>query len=116
MEEFRETFLKRADPSGSANVVQLGGVTRWLGFRLSLEELQDLVALVDTDGSGEIDFDEFLKIIRKYKEDEYKKLSKVFAKAKAARISGDNITGDELEAHEIRTHVLRELGFSKLSN
>jgi Ca2+-binding EF-hand superfamily protein len=116
IEEFKKVFDKYAEACGSANVLQLGSCTRWLGFRLSLEDLQNLIGLVDTAGSGEIELDEFLKIIRRYREDNFNKLALVFAKgARLSPKSADDAGVDALHAHEIRLVVLKELGFDKLT-
>jgi Ca2+-binding EF-hand superfamily protein len=114
MEEYKSVFGKYAEV-GSVNVVQLGSCTRWLGFRLKLEDLQDLLGLVDNDGSGEIEFDEFLKIIRKYREDEFDKLTRAFAKGvRLSPTPGDDGIVTALHAHEMRSIVLKELGFDSM--
>jgi len=79
---------------------------RWLGISLTFEELQDLIALVDNDVSGVVDFDELLKIVRKYEEDAFKQLRREFAKG--ARVSPWTISS-------IRKVLLPELGFTSLT-
>eukprot|EP00971_Amphidinium_carterae_P308360 6127809-Amphidinium_carterae.1 len=56
---------------GAVDVVELGGALRWLGYPVTVERAhhrcctaQELMYDVDVDRSGEIDFDEFLKIMR----------------------------------------------------
>ena len=51
------------DASGSIGVDEIKGPLIGLGLVNSLEEVQDLVNLVDEDGSGNIEFGEFLDII-----------------------------------------------------
>merc|ERR1712195_288204 len=64
MEEIREAFgLFDADASGSIDVRELKAAMRALGFEIKNEELKKMVADVDTDGSGMIEFGEFLEMM-----------------------------------------------------
>eukprot|EP00936_MAST-01D_sp_MAST-1D-sp1_P001369 g1369.t1 len=59
--EFKEAFdVFDEDGGGTISADELGHVLRMLGQDPSEGDLQAIVAEVDTDGSGEIDFDEFL--------------------------------------------------------
>ena len=59
--EFKEAFaLFDVDGDGSITVEELRTVFSSLGQNPSDQELRDMIADVDEDGSGEIDFDEFL--------------------------------------------------------
>jgi len=69
--EFREAFSvfdKNGD--GSIGTKELGTVMKTLGLNPTDEELQQMVAEVDTDGNGEIDFDEFCAMMVKKMEDD----------------------------------------------
>lgn len=62
--EFRETFaLFDADGDGTISANEIGKVLRNLGQAPSDTELRDLVHEVDTDGNGDIDYDEFLEMM-----------------------------------------------------
>merc|ERR1712028_257230 len=64
MEEIREAFgLFDADASGSIDVRELKAAMRALGFEIKNEELKKMVSDVDTDGSGMIEFGEFLEMM-----------------------------------------------------
>lgn len=52
-----------ADKSESIDLEELAEVFRALGQTPSTEEIQDIIKEVDIDGSGQIDFDEFLQVI-----------------------------------------------------
>lgn len=52
-----------ADHSGSIDVQELGAVFEAMGQTLSPEELKSLMSQVDDDGSGEMEFDEFLLLM-----------------------------------------------------
>ena len=51
------------DASGAIGVEEIKGPLIGLGLVDSLEEVEKLVRLVDQDGSGDIEFSEFLGII-----------------------------------------------------
>ena len=53
------------DNSGSMSTSELGVLMRRMGYEPSDDELKKLLAEVDADGSGEIDFDEFVVLIKK---------------------------------------------------
>jgi calmodulin len=64
--EFKEAFkLFDKDGGGSIDVEELGDAMRALGSDPDPEELQQMVDEVDEDGSGEIEFDEFLLLMSK---------------------------------------------------
>merc|ERR1712153_218605 len=64
MEEIREAFgLFDGDASGSIDVRELKAAMRALGFEIKNEELKKMVADVDGDGNGTIEFSEFLEMM-----------------------------------------------------
>lgn len=64
--EFREAFaLFDKDGDGLITTKELGTVMRALGQNPTEAELRDLIAEVDMDGSGAIDFPEFLAMMTK---------------------------------------------------
>merc|ERR1711924_505913 len=73
------------DGDGTITTKELGTVMRSLGQNPTEAELQDMINEVDVDGSGPIDFPEFLNLMaRKMKdtdsEEEIKEAFKVFDK------------------------------------
>jgi len=61
----RETFdMYDADGSGDIDQSELKTLMAQLGFDLSGEELSNMVAEVDVDGNGEIDFEEFVQLFK----------------------------------------------------
>ena len=61
----RETFdMYDADGSGDIDQSELKTLMAQLGFDLSNEELSNMVAEVDVDGNGEIDYDEFVQLFK----------------------------------------------------
>ena len=56
-----------ADGSQAIGVAELEDPLIALGFVSSREEVQKLITKVDEDGTGEIEFDEFLLIMRDIK-------------------------------------------------
>ena len=66
IEEFRATFKKfDLDGDNTINTKELGNVMRMLGQNPTEAELQDMIADVDTDGNGSIEFEEFKQLMFK---------------------------------------------------
>ncbi|NWS31296.1 CALMS protein, partial [Phainopepla nitens] len=103
--EFKEAFsLFDRDGDGCITTKELGTVMRSLGQNPTEAELQDMVGEVDADGSGTIDFAEFLSLMaRKMRdtdsEEEIREAFRVFDKDGNGYIS----------AAELR-HVMTNLG------
>ncbi|NXP50292.1 CALMS protein, partial [Heliornis fulica] len=103
--EFKEAFsLFDRDGDGSISTKELGTVMRSLGQNPTEAELQDMVGEVDADGSGAVDFPEFLSLMaRKMREadgeEEIREAFRVFDKDGNGYIS----------AAELR-HVMTNLG------
>ncbi|XP_027353284.1 calmodulin-like protein 11 isoform X3 [Abrus precatorius] len=112
--EFLEAFcLFDKDGDGCITIEELGTAIRSLDENPTVEELQIMMSEVDTDGSGTIEFGEFLNLMaRKMKETEaeedLKEAFRVFDKDEDGYISpselrcvmitiGERVTGEELE-------------------
>ena len=66
LEELRKAFrLFDDDETGKISFANLKRVARELGEALSDEELQEMIDEADRDGDGEVDVDEFLRIMQK---------------------------------------------------
>uniref|UniRef100_A0A674IHD9 EF-hand domain-containing protein n=1 Tax=Terrapene triunguis TaxID=2587831 RepID=A0A674IHD9_9SAUR len=103
--EFKEAFsLFDKDGDGSITTSELGTVMRSLGQNPTEAELQDMIGELDDDGSGTVDFPEFLSMMaRKMRdtdsEEEIREAFRVFDRDKNGYIS----------AAELR-HVMTNLG------
>lgn len=103
--EFKEAFsLFDKDGDGCITTNELGTVMRSLGPNPTEAEVREMINEVDADGSGTIDFPEFLNLMaRKMKytvsEEELKEAFKVFDKDQDGLIS----------ASELR-HIMTSLG------
>ncbi|KAL5276839.1 hypothetical protein ACFFRR_002198 [Megaselia abdita] len=103
--EFKEAFmLFDKDEDGTISLSELGVVMRSLGQRPSELELRNMITEFDTDGSGSIEFNEFLQMMSKKMvgadgEFELKEAFKVFDKDNDGLISSS----------ELR-HVMMNLG------
>merc|ERR1711967_94058 len=76
--EFKEAFLLfDKDGDGTITTKELGTVMRSLGQTPTEAELHDMINEVDNDGSGTIDFAEFLSLMsKKLTEDEVDEMIK----------------------------------------
>jgi len=63
-EELREAFrLYDKQGNGYINVSDLRDILRALDDKITEEELDEMIAEIDTDGSGTVDFDEFMEMM-----------------------------------------------------
>merc|ERR1711988_715202 len=113
-QEIREAFeLFDTDGSGSIDAKELKVAMRALGFEPKKDEIHKMIADVDDSGDGEIDFDEFLKMMttkmgEKDSRDDLIKAFRVFDSdetggitlknlSRVAKELGENMTDEELE-------------------
>merc|ERR1712100_164175 len=106
LDEIREAFsLFDADASGMIDIRELKAAMRALGFEVKNEELKKMVADIDNDGNGTIEFTEFLqmmtgkmgeKVSKLFDDDNTNKIS--FRNlARVAEELGENIDDEELQ-------------------
>merc|ERR1740121_1397622 len=73
LHEFREIFnLVDTDRGGSIGIEELKRLMDTLGIRTTPEELKLMVSEIDENGNGEIDFDEFVTVMCRKVNTEYK--------------------------------------------
>merc|ERR1712212_981816 len=86
--EFKDAFdIFDEDVSGTVSTGELASVMRTLGQNIDEKEVGVMISEVDSDGSGEIDFEEFCTLMARQMEKadpeyEYKKAFKIFDKKK----------------------------------
>merc|ERR1712193_11743 len=114
MDEIREAFnLFDGDQSGAIDVRELKAAMRALGLEVKNEELKKMVADVDNDGNGTIEFAEFLQMMtgkmgEKDTREDIEKVFKLFDDDNTNKISfrnlarvaeelGENIDDEELQ-------------------
>ena len=81
IEEFKEAFqLFDKDGDGTISTKELGPLLRSLGQNPDEDEIVDMIDEVDVDGSGSIDFVEFLHLMLKRQRDglSYEEIREVF--------------------------------------
>jgi Ca2+-binding EF-hand superfamily protein len=87
VQEFREIFnLIDTDGSGCISPEELGALIEQVGLKITQEELDEMVREIDVDGSGEIDFHEFLETMSRdinpnYSPNEVCRAFKMFARS-----------------------------------
>jgi len=107
IEEYKETFeMFDLDKDGTITADELQEVMKSMGRLFSRKEVKEMIAEVDVDDSGSIEFDEFLLMMCRDEDSEFELLEafKVFDK------DGDG----EVTANEVRD-VLAKFG-QKLSD
>ncbi|CAM5083765.1 unnamed protein product [Natator depressus] len=103
--EFKEAFsLFDKDGNGSITTGELGTVMRSLGQNPTEAELQDMIGELDTDGSGTVDFPEFLSLMARKMRD----MDSEEAIREAFRVFDEDGIG-YISAVELR-HVMTNLG------
>jgi len=117
IQEFREAFsLFDKDGNGRITIKELGVVMLNLGQNPTDNELQDMINEVDADGSGTIEFDEFVQMMRKKSKDtnveeEMRQAFKVFDQDGNGTISAQELKkvmqnlGENLSDEEIREMI-----------
>eukprot|EP00798_Chlamydomonas_sp_ICE-L_P015905 gene15905-22038_t len=69
IQEFREVFdLMDRDKGGTLSTDEVKQLMDLLGMKVRQEELEQLISEIDVDGSGEVDFDEFLQVMARPQE------------------------------------------------
>merc|ERR1712025_1505282 len=97
IEEIREAFnLFDADQSGAIDVRELKAAMRALGFEIKKEELKKMIADIDNDGNGDIDFAEFLEMMtgkmgEKDSREDIEKVFKLFDDDNTGKVSLRNL-------------------------
>merc|ERR1711907_920268 len=97
LEEIREAFsLFDNDAPGAIDVRELKAAMRALGFEVKNEELKKMVSDIDGDGSGTIEFSEFLQMMtgkmgEKDSREDIEKVFKLFDDDNTNKISFRNL-------------------------
>uniref|UniRef100_A0A8C9RM88 Centrin, EF-hand protein, 2 n=1 Tax=Scleropages formosus TaxID=113540 RepID=A0A8C9RM88_SCLFO len=121
-QEIREAFeLFDTDGSGYIDVKELKVAMRALGFEPKKEEIKRMIGEVDKEGTGKIDFNDFLtvmtqKMAEKDSKEEILKAFRLFDDDETGKISfrnlkrvakelGENLTDEELQVMGRRRHA-----------
>ena len=95
------------DGSGSIGIDELEEPFIALGLVTNREEIKELVKIVDIDGNGEIEFEEFLMIMRTIKKNDFKNESSIYDFFK------DMINGDFSKMKDMDPSLSFKLNFSQ---
>lgn len=118
--EFKEAFsIFDKDGDGTISTKELGIVMRSLGETKSDEQLEQMIAEVDVDGNGTIDFEEYLEMMAKKMQnsgsaDQIREAFKVFDKKNCGYLTVDELRhimtnlGEKLTDEEV-DEMIREV-------
>eukprot|EP00746_Dinoflagellata_sp_MGD_P001314 gnl/MRDRNA2_/MRDRNA2_102477_c0_seq1.p1 gnl/MRDRNA2_/MRDRNA2_102477_c0~~gnl/MRDRNA2_/MRDRNA2_102477_c0_seq1.p1 ORF type:complete len:815 (-),score=191.95 gnl/MRDRNA2_/MRDRNA2_102477_c0_seq1:156-2600(-) len=102
---FYQAFDKYdTDKSGVVNAKELSSILGWLRHKTSPEECEKLIEQVDDDGDGELNKNEFILVMRKFREIEIERYQSLFSEFDADQ-SG-TISDTELRP------LLQKLGYT----
>merc|ERR1712227_541856 len=119
VEEIKEAFdLFDNDNSGAISVNELTSAMQSLGFDVKHAVVYNMVADLDSDGSGEIEFGEFLevmtaKITDKNTKEEIERVLKLFDKDGNGTLEADDLSrvctelGENMSEEDVREVVQR---------
>ena len=119
VEEIKEAFdLFDSDASGAISVSELTSAMVSLGFDQKHEAIFNMVTELDADGSGEIEFDEFLEMMTarisdKNSREEIEKVFKLFDSDRTGEISLDNMKrvcadlAEDISPQELQEYIHR---------
>merc|ERR1712084_32625 len=117
--EMKEAFdLFDNDASGAISVNELTAAMKSLGFDVKHAVVYNMVADLDSDGSGEIEFGEFLevmcaKITDKNTMEEIDRVFKLFDKDRNGTLEADDLSrvckelGEEMSEEDVREVIQR---------
>ena len=98
LEDLREQFNEAdTDNSQSIDANELMVVCQQLGENISMNQVKDLIAEVDDDGSGEIEWEEYLIIMGKKRDQAMKKGSGLFQKMSMRANEAANRKQEQIE-------------------
>ena len=119
IEEIKEAFdIFDVDRSGAISVQELLNAMRSLGFDTKNPAIFQMIADMDEDGNGEIEFEEFLDMMtarisdRNTKED-LERVFKLFDDKRTGQITVDNLRrvakelGEDIPEEELKEIILR---------
>lgn len=90
VKEFRHSFdMFNTSQQEEVDVIQVGSILRSLGIGAELAQVQALVKTVDWNGSNSLDFNEFLRLMRLQREDEFMSVKQVFDSKADACVTED---------------------------
>ena len=119
VEEIKEAFdLFDNDGSGAISVNELTSAMQSLGFDVKHAVVYNMVSDLDSDGSGEIEFGEFLdvmtaKISDKNTKEEIDRIFKLFDKDRNGSLEADDLSrvckelGEDMTEEDIREVIQR---------
>merc|ERR1711877_55748 len=119
VEEIKEAFdLFDNDGSGAISVSELTGAMKSLGFDVKHAVVYNMVSDLDADGSGEIEFGEFLEVMTaklsdKNTKEEIDRVFKLFDKDRNGTLEADDLSrvckelGEDVSEEDVREIIQR---------
>jgi len=95
VEQMRKLFVRfDEDGSGEIDALELADLFREMGYRATLEEIHVFVLQVDSSGNNQLDFPEFMRLMRLWREEELKRILDAFvgyAGDENGKLSGSDV-------------------------
>lgn len=86
IDDFRHVFEQfDCDSWGEVSCLELMDMLRYLGYATELEVIQYYIDQIDINGTGMLDFGEFVQFMRMHREDELRKVRRVFEVSKTSK-------------------------------
>ncbi len=93
IKKLKECFASLdSDGSGAIGIEELEDPLIGLGLADTRQQVQDMIDIVDEDGSGQIEFDEFLGIIKNDSDESTSKINNFFKELASGHLGGGSLS------------------------
>ena len=98
-----------SDGSGAIGIEELEDPLIGLGLADTRQQVQDMIDIVDEDGSGQIEFDEFLSIIKNDSDESTSKINNFFKELASGHLGGGDLSFNMIVQKMRRKYMLNAI-------
>lgn len=98
-----------SDGSGAIGIEELEDPLIGLGLADTRQQVQDMIDIVDEDGSGQIEFDEFLSIIKNDSDESTSKINNFFKELASGHLGGGDLSFNMIVQNMRRKYMLNAI-------